>query len=55
MISENSLDEYILKADLEYPDELDEVHGDYPLASEKLEISHDILSKIVVTLQIDTT
>ena len=33
-ISKNSLRGYILKADLEYPDELDELHNDYPLAPE---------------------
>ena len=27
---------YILKADLEYPDKLHELHNDYPLASEKI-------------------
>ena len=43
-IAENSSDGYILKVDLEYPDELHELHNDYPLAQEKLEISDDILS-----------
>ena len=42
LISENSLDMYILEVDLEYPDELHELHNDYPLAPEKLEISHDM-------------
>ena len=40
-IKENSSNKYILEVDLEYPDEL---HNDYPLAPEKLEISHDMLS-----------
>ena len=31
MISENSLDRYILEVDLEYPDKLHELHNDYPL------------------------
>ena len=31
--------------DLEYPSELHELHNDYPLAPEKLEISQNILSK----------
>ena len=44
-IAENSSDGYILEVDLEYPDELHELHNDYPLAQEKLEISDDILSK----------
>ena len=37
-ISENSLDRYILEVDLEYPHELHELHNDYPLTPEKLEI-----------------
>ena len=45
LISENSLDGYILEVDLEYPDELYEIHNDYPLASRKPEINHDMLSK----------
>ena len=44
-ISENSSDRQILEVDLEYPDELHELHNDYPLAPEKLEISHNMLSK----------
>ena len=35
-ISENSSDGYILEVDLEYPDQLHELHNDYPLAQEKL-------------------
>ena len=44
-ISENRSDGYILEVDLEYPDELRGLHNDYPLAPEKLEISHNILLK----------
>ena len=29
---------FILEVDLEFPDELHELHNDYPLAPEKLEI-----------------
>ena len=31
--------------DLKYPSELHELHNDYPLAPEKLEISQNMLSK----------
>ena len=44
-ISEKSEIRYFLKVDLEYPDELHELHNDYPLASEKLAVSSDMLSK----------
>ena len=36
---------YFLEVDLEYPDELNELHNDYPLAPEKLVVSSDMLSK----------
>ena len=36
---------YFLKVDLEYPNELHELHNDYPLAPEKLAVSSDMLSK----------
>ena len=44
LVSENNLDGYILEVNLEYPDELHDVHNDYLLAPEKLEISNDMLS-----------
>ena len=44
-ISEKSPIGYILEVDLEYPDELHELHNDYPLAPEKLAVSGDMLSK----------
>ena len=44
-INEKSDTGYFLEVDLEYPDELHELHNDYPLAPEKLTVSSDILSK----------
>ena len=44
-ISEKSSIEYFLEVDLEYPDELHELHNDFPLTPEKLAISSDMLSK----------
>ena len=43
-INEKSPIGYLLEVDLEYPDELHELHNDYPLAPEKLAVSSDILS-----------
>ena len=41
-----SLDKRIfLQVDLEYPEELHELHDDFPLAPEKLTVSNDMLSK----------
>ena len=36
---------YFLEVDLEYPEELHELHNHYPLAPEKLAVSSDMLSK----------
>ena len=44
-IEENNSIGYILEFDLEYPSELHELHNDYPLAPEKIEISQNMLSK----------
>ena len=38
-ISKNSLTGYILEVDVEYSDELHELHNGYPLAPEKLKIN----------------
>ena len=43
-ITENSSVGYILEIDLEYTDELNYLHNDYPLAQEKLVIPYDMLS-----------
>ena len=39
-IEENSPIGYILKVDLEYPDDLHDLQNGYPLAPEKSEVSH---------------
>ena len=44
-ISENSFVSYILEIDLTYPDELHNLHNDYLLVPEKLEITQNMLSK----------
>ena len=44
-VSEKSPIGYFLEVDLEYPDELHELHNDYPLAQEKLAVSSDMLSE----------
>ena len=43
-IIEETLTEYFLKVDLEYPDELHGLHNDYPLVPEKRAVSSDMLS-----------
>ena len=43
-IVKNSPIGYILEVDVEYPDELNELHNDYPFAPWKLEISHNMMS-----------
>ena len=44
-IAENSPIGYILEVDLEYCKDLHNLHSDYPLFPEKIEVSYDMLSK----------
>ena len=39
------------KKEIEYPDELHELHNDYPLAPEKLEISHNMMSNYCSSIE----
>ena len=44
LIVKKSRIDYILEVDLEYPDELHELHNDNPIAPEKLAFCYDMLS-----------
>ena len=44
-VNEKSPIGYLLEVDLKYPDNLHELHNDYPLTPEKLAVSSDILSQ----------
>ena len=44
-INDKSPIQYLLKVDLEYPDELHELHNDFPLVPEKFAVSNDMQSK----------
>ena len=43
--TKNSSNGCVLEVDLEYPKELHELHNDYPLASDKIEINVKRLSR----------
>ena len=43
-INDKSSIGYFLEVDLEYPDEVLELHNDFPLAPERFAVSSDILS-----------
>ena len=41
----NSSKGWVLKVDLEYPKDLRELHSDYPLTPDKIEIKREMLSE----------
>ena len=45
MYEEDSEKGFIAEVDLEYPEELHDLHNDYPLAPEKVKVTNDMLSK----------
>ena len=49
-ISEKNPIRHFLEVDLEYPDELHELHNYYPLSLEKLAVSSDMLSNYCKTI-----
>lgn len=49
--SNNKSKGIILEVDLEYPEELHNLHNDYPLAAEKLKVNNDMLSPYAVILK----
>ena len=44
-VKNNSSTGYVLEVDLEYPQKLHDIHNDYPLAPEKINIPKEWLSK----------
>ena len=50
LVSGDSNERYILEVDLEYPDDLHNLHNDYPLAPEKFKVSDDMLSNYCLSI-----
>ena len=50
LVSRDSYEGYFLEVDLEYPSNLHNLHSDYPLASEKLKVSDDMLSSYCLSI-----
>ena len=50
LVNEDSNEGYILEVDLEYPDDLHDLYSDYPLATEKLKVSDDMLSSYCLSI-----
>ena len=44
LYTEDSKKDLILEVDLKYPNELHDLHNDYPLAAEKIKVTKDMLS-----------
>ena len=42
---------YILEVDLEYPDELHELHNDYPLAPRKVICCENFVKKLLISMK----
>jgi hypothetical protein len=52
-ISDDATQGYILEVDLSYPRELHRLHCDFPVAPEKLKVTHDMLSPYCKSLAHD--
>ena len=50
LVGKDSEEGYILEVELEYPDDLHNLHNDYPLAPKKLKVSSDMLSSYCLSI-----